>query len=96
MYVGDIVGSKIYELVPIVRNQSLKAVGDSQYTRNAVSIVGLHDDRPNDVVEAGTKPSAGDDCTAGVFGLKKNLSARACRLEAKRLSAALERGSNCA
>ena len=91
MNVGDIGRSQINEPVPVVRNQAFKAIGDAQYARNTVAIVGLHDDGANDVVETRTEPSAGDDRADGLLGLKENLPARAGRLETKRLLAILER-----
>ena len=94
MNVGDVAGSKIYEFMPIFRNQAFKAVGDAQCARNTVAIVGLHDDGANHVVEAGAQPSAGDDRTDGLLGFKENLSARAGCLETKRLRATLKRFLN--
>src|SRR4029077_12431772 len=90
MNIRDIGWRQIDEPVPVVRNQAFKTIRDAKGARNSVAMVGLHDDGTNDVVKPRAESSAGNDGANRLLGLKKNLRARAGRLEAKGLLSIME------
>ena len=71
-------------------NQPLVAVAEAKDASDAISVIQLHHDSPDDIVQAGTEPSAGNDCRGRFRGIKIDLLARSGHFEIERTQSALE------
>jgi len=71
MDLGHTARGQLQHVVAAARNEAAQAVADAQGGGHAVMVMSLHDDGPDDVVDARADAAAGDDGQLGVARIEK-------------------------
>src|SRR5215469_10137577 len=76
--------------MPNARNQSFVAVPETKNARDTVSVIQLHHNTPDDIVQAGTQTAACNDCGGRFRWIKIDFLTRPGHFEVKRTQSAFE------
>jgi len=61
MEIADVLRRQFNDVVPVLGDEPLQTVTDSDDRRHMVVVVGIHDNGADDIVDAWAESAAGDD-----------------------------------